>query len=445
MRTLTPLTLLLIAAALLGQPPATPKEDPAVALAKTIAEEVARFRSLSWKREVDIASYDLKQLTAFVMKALDKEMPDALAAKATRAFKLLGLVPPEYALKKGLRELLVEQIGGFYDPEAKQLRIIDRGDNQDDAVTKMVKRAGLSARDMDRTVMAHELVHALQDQHFDLARLPLDCTDDDDLVVAVSSLVEGDATLSMMGMMMPGADADAIFARAKQLALTIKLMGGLSGLAPGDMKAYKTAPEILKERMMFPYLGGLLFCLEAGQGGKGFKGVDAAFSLPPLSTEQVLHPEKRLGDEPDWPQVLEPQFADGAARPIYQNTLGELFIRVMLQSAMNKRAARTAAAGWDGDRYMLFDAEGDADAVVLLSTWDTENDAREFQTALGLWVAHRNQPEDDVEAAGIVTRQGVDVALSIGIDMARAKQLAPALLRGMKRRERTVLPKRGHR
>ena len=72
----------------------------------------------------------------------------------------------------------------------------------------------------------------------------------------------------MMGMMMPGANADALFARAKQLALTIKLMGGLSGLAPGDMKAYENAPEVLKERMMFPYLGGLLFCLEAGQEGK---------------------------------------------------------------------------------------------------------------------------------------------------------------------------------
>ncbi|NRA97713.1 MAG: hypothetical protein HRU14_16070, partial [Planctomycetes bacterium] len=320
MQALTPLSFLFVAASLLGQTATTPEQDPAVALAKQIAQEVSQFRALSWKREVDIASYDLEQLTTFVMKALDKELPDALSAKATRALRLLGLVPPAYEFKKGLKELLVEQIGGFYDPEAKQLRIINRSAAKDDAVTKMVERLGLSAEDMDRTVMAHELVHALQDQHFDLERLPLDRTDDDDLVVAVASLVEGDATLSMMGMMMPGANADALFARAKQLALTIKLMGGLSGLAPGDMKAYENAPEVLKERMMFPYLGGLLFCLEAGQEGKGFKGVDAAFALPPLSTEQVIHPEKRLGGEPDWPQVLEPRFDAGASSPIYTNT-----------------------------------------------------------------------------------------------------------------------------
>ena len=191
MQALTPLSFLFVAASLLGQTATTPEQDPAVALAKQIAQEVAQFRALSWKREVDIASYDLAQLTTFVMKALDKELPDALSAKATRALRLLGLVPPAYELKKGLKELLVEQIGGFYDPEAKQLRIINRSAAKDDAVTKMVERLGLSAEDMDRTVMAHELVHALQDQHFDLERLPLDRTDDDDLVVAVASLVEG--------------------------------------------------------------------------------------------------------------------------------------------------------------------------------------------------------------------------------------------------------------
>ncbi len=442
MRRLAPLVLLLIPGVLAGQPPTTPNRDPAVALAKKIADDVSEFRGLPWKREVDIASYDMGELKAFVMKALDKEMPDARAARATRALKLLGLLPNDYELKKGFKEILVEQIGGFYDPEAKQLRIIDRGTVEGDAVAKMVERMGLSAQDMDRTVMAHELVHALQDQHFDLERLPLDRDDDDDLVVAVSSLVEGDATLSMMGMMMPGVDAGTLFGRAKQLALTVKLMGGLSGLAPGDMKAYKNAPEMLKERMMFPYLGGLLFCLQAGQGDKAFKGVDAVFSLPPLSTEQVLHPEKRLGDEPDWPQILEPQFQDGAARPIYQNTLGELFTRVMLETGISKRAARTAAAGWDGDRYMLFEGEDGADAVIWLSTWDTEDDAKEAFTALQLWVGHRNGQKDDVSAAGIISRQGIDVSLCIGIDMAQAKELGPAMLRDMKRRERTTLPKR---
>lgn len=441
MQALTPLSFLFVAASLLGQTATTPEQDPAVALAKQIAQEVSQFRALSWKREVDIASYDLEQLTTFVMKALDKELPDALSAKATRALRLLGLVPPAYEFKKGLKELLVEQIGGFYDPEAKQLRIINRSAAKDDAVTKMVERLGLSAEDMDRTVMAHELVHALQDQHFDLERLPLDRTDDDDLVVAVASLVEGDATLSMMGMMMPGANADALFARAKQLALTIKLMGGLSGLAPGDMKAYENAPEVLKERMMFPYLGGLLFCLEAGQEGKGFKGVDAAFALPPLSTEQVIHPEKRLGGEPDWPQVLEPRFDAGASSPIYTNTLGELFTRVMLESAMKKRTAKKAAAGWDGDRYMLFGSDNAPDSLVWVSTWDTEDEAKELEAALETWVGKRTEGGD--RAVHVVIRRGVDVALTIGIDVARAQEFAPTILKDMKRTERTALPKRG--
>ena len=96
MQALTPLSFLFVAASLLGQTATTPEQDPAVALAKQIAQEVSQFRALSWKREGDIASYDLAQLTTFVMKALDKELPDALSAKATRALRLLGLVPPAY-------------------------------------------------------------------------------------------------------------------------------------------------------------------------------------------------------------------------------------------------------------------------------------------------------------------------------------------------------------
>ena len=91
---------------------------------------------------------------------------------------------------------------------------------------------------------------------------------------------------------------------------------------------------------------------------------------------------------------------------------------------------------------MLFEREDGSDAVIWLSTWDTEEDAKELATVLQLWVGHRNGQKDDVSAAGIISRQGIDVSLCIGIDMAQAKELGPAMLRDMKRRERTTLPKR---
>lgn len=439
--------------------PAEQEKDPAVALARKISANVARFRELDWKREVDIASYSIEELKKFVVKMLDAEMSDAVADRATRAFRTLGVIPRDYDIKKGFKELLVEQVGGFYDPDARQLRVIDRTADENDPTARMVKKLGMSIADMDKTVMAHELIHALQDQHFDLGRFPLDLLDNDDVVIAVASLVEGDATLSMMGVMLPGdAKADAVFAAAKQVSVIVKLTGDLSSLAPGAMKSFKKAPDVLKERMMFPYMGGLLFCLEAG-AKKGFAGIDAVFSSPPLSTEQVIHPEKLLGDEKDWPTVLEvtPQraaFGEGWTSE-YHNVMGELFTRTLLRSAMKKRAARKAAAGWDGDRYRLYTKEGAPDCVTWLTTWDSEKDADEFAIAAADWMKARDGGADeDADWCDVlkryqdgtcdaIKRQGKDVFVLLKAPVDRAAAIVGSGFEA-KRTELTKMPERKH-
>ncbi|MAG55056.1 MAG: hypothetical protein CMJ83_02070 [Planctomycetes bacterium] len=466
MRFIIPLILVtfLLSGSAVAQPPTAPpqKEDKAVLLARKIAEEVATFRQLEWKKKVDISAYSMKQLKAFVLKSMDEELPDALADSSTRALRALRAVPDDWELKSGLTALLVEQIGGFYDPDAKQLRVIERTQpaGKKDGKPGLLESLGMTGESMDRIVMAHELVHALQDQHFGLDRYPLDTKNDDDLVTAISSVVEGDATLSMMATMTPGATAKMIFERGKQISAMMRLMGGFGGMGLGGaMKEFEKAPKMIQEQLMFPYMGGLRFCLAAGADGKAYKGVDACLMKPPLSTEQVLHPEKLLSEEPDWPQVLTlPNLSahlGPGSKALGDNTLGELYTKLVLQNGVKKRIARKAAEGWDGDRYVLYARPDAPDALVWLSTWDSVDEATQFQDALVAWArAAKDAPAPESNdwtplllafedgTVSVVGRRGPDVAWLHRVPKSSAPTILRALFEETKRAERRTLPAR---
>ena len=136
----------------------------------------------------------------------------------------------------------------------------------------------------------------------------------------------------------------------------------------------REAPVILSETMIFPYLRGLVFCARLTNDG-GWKALDEAYREPPLSTEQILHPEKyRAKPDPPTPidlGTLEP--GDGWTE-VGRNVVGEMQLGVLLR----RHGGKAAAAGWDGDRFAVFEGPGGRLGLVWLSTWDTEDDAQEF-------------------------------------------------------------------
>ncbi|MGH2542857.1 MAG: hypothetical protein ACRDIB_08675, partial [Ardenticatenaceae bacterium] len=112
----------------------------------------------------------------------------------------------------------------------------------------------------------------------------------------------------------------------------------------------------------------------------GWSGVNEVYSRPPVSTEQVLHPEKFLSNEqPVIPEL--PELAGVLGRGwevISENTMGEFLIRTYVEEHIERGAASIAADGWSGDRFALLNGPEAQRVFALLVRWDTPEDAEEF-------------------------------------------------------------------
>src|SRR5690606_5842717 len=189
------------------------------------------------------------------------------------------------------------QVAAFYEPDTKRIYVLD---DLREMMMEMMPQVGEQAaaqviEPMITNTLAHEFTHALQDQHFDLNRLIDASMHDDDMALAVHALIEGDAMIAGMAVMMGSARA--------ALAMTPDA-AAMSALGAAMTPELGEAPAIFRETLMFPYINGWVFAREVGREegpdgeAAGFAAIDRAFASPPISTEQVLHPEKYAAGEP---------------------------------------------------------------------------------------------------------------------------------------------------
>ena len=336
------------------------------------------LRQLKFKYEVKRDVTNREDMKAMLLKEIDEEMTPAEFRTGELGMKVLGFIPREMNWKEVMVRVYSEEIAAFYDPKTKTMHLI-----KETPVVEKKKKGFFEAllggkkdgfdKDENKTVIAHELTHALADQNYDLDKLQKVVEADDDKSMALSSLIEGEATLAMIGAQMDDWDGRKVGALpAADLDRSFSLMMPFMSMAGG--KALKEAPVILSESLIFPYFRGLVFCATLTNKG-GWKGIDEAYKNPPQSTEQILHPEKYL-DQPDPPTAidlgrLEP--GEGWAE-VGRNVIGEMQIAILLR----RHGGKPAAAGWDGDRFTVFEGKDGKLAVVWLTTWDTEEDARDF-------------------------------------------------------------------
>jgi hypothetical protein len=150
---------------------------------------------------------------------------------------------------------------------------------------------------------------------------------------------------------------------------------------------------------LFPYQDGLTFVIALYDSG-GWAAVDKAYESPPLSTEQVLHPERyREGDTPE--KVPLPDLAtelEDDWREAESDVLGELGLRLALAQYVGPAAAMTATEGWAGDRYALLQQGPNGPYVLVMRTyWDDQSEADEFWALYQVYMAHRAGYTEDVE------------------------------------------------
>ena len=292
------------------------------------------------------------EVHAFLEQRFNDELPADELHGMERAYKRFGLLPDTLDLSKFMLDLLTEQVAGYYDPKAKVLYVVDGSDSQVVDIT-----------------ISHELVHALQDQHFNLDSLQQQ-HDDNDRVTAAQAVVEGQATLEQIGSMIGGDNIAAVLPggwdRVRQLIRE----------SQGSMPKFASAPMLLQETLIFPYLSGAEFMRRFKEEYPGA----SPFDHLPASTEQVLHAD-RYFPTPDPPTVVElPPPLIG--KPVYQNDLGEFETRLLLYQWLRDQASAVrGAAGWDGDRYQVVSTPR-GDALVWVSVWDNSIDAAEFYDLL---------------------------------------------------------------
>jgi hypothetical protein len=297
---------------------------------------------------------------AYLIGKLDEELPPARLRGLETAYRLFGLLPDTLQLRALLLDLYTEQVAGFYDPDSATLFGVAGAD-----------RAQL------RLVLAHEMIHALQGQHLKLDSI-LDDRSNNDRLTAAQAILEGQATLASLDVLAPGQ------AVAKNPQFW-ELYREQVRQQQSSMPVFRRAPLILREALIFPYLQGAEFM-------HWWAGSPFADTLPygrrmPVSTEQILHPERYArGDLPV--PLLYP--ADSGA--VYQDVLGENEVRVILARLAGSDEVQTVVPiGWGGDRYQLYQTR-DGPALVWYAVWDEPAAAARFLRAAGPGLRHTPRP-----------------------------------------------------
>lgn len=342
--------------------PARP-DSTLVALLAEIQPRVERSSGIEARAPVRVARADERRLRSYLREQLALELPPEKTVALSAAYGRFGLLPDTLDLSALLGELLQEQVVGYYDPESDTLFVLER-----------VPEAQLAP------VLAHELVHALQDQRVDLDSLGAAVRDRNDAAIAAHAAIEGHAMFAMlewqMGEMAGGTVDLTALADLGEMLQGVDVTTLAEGTAP--VEVLRSAPTVIREGLIFPYLEGLFFVQRMWRARDG-RPLPFGADLP-RSTEQVLHVDRYLaGDEPTavrfvesppagWTQVM----ADG---------LGEHETRIFLAEHLgDPERAERAAVGWDGDAYRLVrGAEGEA--LVWVTVWDAPGEADEFAAA----------------------------------------------------------------
>jgi hypothetical protein len=336
------------------------------------------IRQLKFKYEVKRDVTNREDLKAFLLKEIDDEITPQEFKTNELGMKVLGFIPRDMNWKEVMVRVYSEEIAAFYDPRTKTMHLIKELPVEETKKPGFVegllgaKKTGFN-KDENKTVIAHELTHALSDQNYDLDKMQKKVQADDDQSTALSSLIEGEATLAMLGAQMEDWDGTKIGAvPAATLDRAFSMM--MPMMTMGSGKALREAPVILSEGLIFPYIRGLVFCANLTNDG-GWKSINEAYENPPQSTEQILHPEK-YRTNPDPPTIIDLGKLEAGEgwTEVGRNVIGEMQMGILLR----KHGGKPIAAGWDGDRFAVFEGKDGKLGVVWFSTWDTEADARDF-------------------------------------------------------------------
>jgi hypothetical protein len=345
-------------------------EGPTPPAISTVEHQVETVRGLRYTSHVAVKAITQEQIDRRLTKNFDKTYPVDFYARRSQVWGTIGVIPAGASIRDALLAFQTGQVVGFYNPANGQLVYV--GGDTELTLT-------------ERFILAHELTHALDDQHFGLGRLDaIAARCDDEAFTAGLGAIEGSAQFF-----------------ATQVILRFPSEAPLGGSDGGSLQG---VPPFISNLQLWPYTAGMAFIQQLDTDG-GTAEVDRALTTFPVSSEQIIHPERWPNDAPQHIDIPDLGPALGAGwRDLDVMTVGEVWLQLMLELRLDTDEADRASAGWDGGLYRAW-TDGTQTAVVLRTVWDTPEDAREFADAMGSWIG-------DLAFVGTVDGTQVDVGFA---------------------------------
>ena len=398
----------------------TPSTPAPVISFTDLKNRVGQIRGLSLKRNITIEATTSNGDAGASDKTLTEMDGPTVVTQLARAYKRIGLLPENTDFAKALADYRRLDRIAYY--EAERTRVVVRPE---------ASSLGRAFSATDPRVAAEVpaifgIVQALDEQHFQWQeRIKSIALEDRQL--ALRALAVGDATLVALTRV----------SGSKTPAVSPAIAETLGRLASAVEKLASGLPDFLRWKLVFPYREGSQFVSWA-HATKGWNGVNALFANPPLSTSQILHPERYYVQRENplrlYPWGLARRMKESA---VVEQTLGEYLTRLLLSTARSENEAAQIASGWQGDSLSAYQ-EGDRLVTAWISAWKTEKEAREFFRAYASvqershrirWQESTNR-NDNLQAdisggqSMVLQIKGPLVLLLDGLPLARSLELA---------------------
>jgi hypothetical protein len=312
-------------------PPATQQSAEFMQAADEVLADMSKLLSLPILSPLKKSLRSRDEIRAYLLQKM-KEDKDADKRYADqKSMEKFGLLPKDYPLEQTLVKVLTEQIAGLYDPDSKEFFIANWNTEAD-----------------ERMVMAHELTHALHDQHFHIDKWTDAAKPNDDAELARDAVVEGSALAAMLDYILRGKGS----IRDLGTLDPAMLMGD-----PDSSPELAKAPKVLQDELLFPYTAGTTFTQRVLKTSNGWPDFHKVYENPPVSTQQIMHPDLYLqGVVP--PKITLPDTAGvipAEWKKLDENNMGEFGLLEILKQFLAKDRSTALAAAWSADRYATFE------------------------------------------------------------------------------------------
>lgn len=344
--------------------------------ADEVLAEMSQLLDLPIKEPLKKSLRSKDDIRAYLIREEKEDRTDAERFADDKSLEAFGLIPKGFPLDSFMLDVLTDQVAGLYDPKSKEFYIAD-----------------WIPADEQRSVMSHELTHALEDQSFHVEPWIKAARPNDDAELSRDAVSEGTALAAMLDYAL----RDQKIGVRDLPDISLILRSGALAEMDKDPKL-QNAPVYIRDELIFPYLAGSSFSQDFLKEHKGWSDLKLLFENPPVSTQQILHPDlylKGVQPEkvalPDWKGLVPADW-----KLLEENVLGEFGLEEVLKQFLGEDRAGRLSPAWAGDRYAVFeDQKTHETPLVFRLALDNSDDAARFfgQYSEALELKHKTRTE----------------------------------------------------